>query len=123
MAAWPDGRRLFARFRDPYGSPCRWSGCQPMSGSSAPRPGHPTRPRRQTRLPNCPLLAATVNFPFVATENFTPWWLAGADARGWRVYRVTPTGTVMYDEWIDDDPANGGLAHTSCGPCQRARKN
>ena len=35
-----------------------------------------------------------------------------ADARGWRVYRVTPTGTVMYDEWIDDDPANGGLALT-----------
>ncbi len=34
------------------------------------------------------------------------------DARGWRVYRVTPTGTVMYDEWIDDDPANGGLALT-----------
>ena len=35
-----------------------------------------------------------------------------ADAHGWRVYRVTPTGTVMYDEWIDDDPANGGLALT-----------
>ena len=35
-----------------------------------------------------------------------------ADARGWRVYRVTPTGTVVYDEWIDDDPANGGLALT-----------
>ncbi len=36
------------------------------------------------------------------------------DARGWRVYRVTPAGTVMYDEWIDDDddPANGGLALT-----------
>ena len=34
------------------------------------------------------------------------------DARGWRVYRVTPTGTVMYDEWIDDNPANGGLALT-----------
>ncbi len=33
-----------------------------------------------------------------------------ADARGWRVYRVTPAGTVMYDEWIDHDPANGGLA-------------
>ena len=32
--------------------------------------------------------------------------------RGWRVYRVTPTGTVMYDEWIDDNPANGGLALT-----------
>ena len=35
-----------------------------------------------------------------------------ADARGWRVYRVTPTGTVMYDEWIDHDPANGELAVT-----------
>ena len=33
-----------------------------------------------------------------------------ADARGWRVYRVTPTGTVMYDEWIDHNPANGELA-------------
>ena len=35
-----------------------------------------------------------------------------ADARGWRVYRVTPTGTVMYDEWIDHDPVNGELAVT-----------
>lgn len=35
-----------------------------------------------------------------------------ADARGWRVYRVTPTGTVIYDEWIDHDPANGELAVT-----------
>ena len=35
-----------------------------------------------------------------------------ADAHGWRVYRVTPTGTVMYDEWIDHDPANGGPAAT-----------
>ena len=35
-----------------------------------------------------------------------------ADAHGWRVYRVTPAGTVMYDEWIDHDPANGGLALT-----------
>ncbi len=34
------------------------------------------------------------------------------DAHGWRVYRVTPSGTVMYDEWIDDDPASGGLALT-----------
>ena len=34
------------------------------------------------------------------------------DAHGWRVYRVTPSGMVMYDEWIDDDPANGGLAVT-----------
>ena len=32
-----------------------------------------------------------------------------ADARGWRVYRVTPTGTVIYDEWIDHHPASGEL--------------
>ena len=35
-----------------------------------------------------------------------------ADAHGWRVYRVTPAGAVIYDEWIDHDPANGGLAVT-----------
>ena len=35
-----------------------------------------------------------------------------ADARGWRVYRVTPAGTVIYDEWIDHDPAKGELAVT-----------
>ena len=34
------------------------------------------------------------------------------DAHGWRVYRVTPAGTVMYDEWIDHDPANGELVLT-----------
>ena len=34
------------------------------------------------------------------------------DAHGWRVYRVTPAGHVMYDEWIDHDPANGELAVT-----------
>ena len=33
-----------------------------------------------------------------------------ADARGWRVYRVTPAGTVIYDEWIEDDAASGELA-------------
>ena len=35
-----------------------------------------------------------------------------ADAHGWRVYRVTPAGTVIYDEWIEHDPANGELVHT-----------
>ena len=34
------------------------------------------------------------------------------DAHGWRVYRVTPAGTVMYDEWIDHDPTNGELVLT-----------
>ena len=33
-----------------------------------------------------------------------------ADARDWRVYRVTPAGTVIYDEWIDHDPASSELA-------------
>ena len=33
-----------------------------------------------------------------------------ADARGWRVYRVTPAGNVIYDEWIDHDAASGELA-------------
>ena len=35
-----------------------------------------------------------------------------AGAHGWRVYRVTPAGAVLYDEWIGHDPANGGLALT-----------
>ena len=33
-----------------------------------------------------------------------------SDAHGWRVYRVTPAGTVIYDKWIDHDHANGELA-------------
>ena len=33
-----------------------------------------------------------------------------AGAHGWRVYRVTPAGAVLYDEWIGHDPANGELA-------------
>ncbi len=28
------------------------------------------------------------------------------DARGWRVYRVAPNGAVIYDAWIEHDPAN-----------------
>lgn len=33
-----------------------------------------------------------------------------ADARGWRVYRVAPNGAVIYDGWIDYDPARPELA-------------
>ena len=33
-----------------------------------------------------------------------------SDADGWRVYRVTPDGAVLYDEWIDHDPASGEFA-------------
>ena len=32
------------------------------------------------------------------------------DAHGWRVYRVTPDGAVIYDGWIEHDPANAALA-------------
>ena len=28
------------------------------------------------------------------------------DARGWRVYRAAPNGGVIYDGWIEHDPAN-----------------
>ena len=28
------------------------------------------------------------------------------DARGWRVYRAAPDGAVIYDGWIEHDPAN-----------------
>lgn len=34
----------------------------------------------------------------------------GTDARGWRVYRVTPSGGVIYDEWIGLDPHKAELA-------------
>ena len=33
-----------------------------------------------------------------------------AAARGWRVYRVAPNGAVIYDRWIDCDPARAELA-------------
>ena len=29
-----------------------------------------------------------------------------ADARGWRVYRAAPDGAVIYDGWIEHDPAD-----------------
>lgn len=32
------------------------------------------------------------------------------DARGWRVYRVAPNGTVIYHGWIEHDQANALLA-------------
>ena len=32
------------------------------------------------------------------------------DAHGWRVYRVAPNGAVIYDRWIEHDPAHAQLA-------------
>ncbi len=34
------------------------------------------------------------------------------DARGWRVYRAAPNGAVIYDGWIEHDPANAELVIT-----------
>ena len=61
--------------------------------------GNPLRGRPE-RAPSVPIGCAVL-----ARTDAT-------DAHGWRVYRVTPTGTVIYDEWIDHDPANGELAVT-----------
>ena len=33
-----------------------------------------------------------------------------AEARGWRVYRVAPNGAIIYDRWIEHDPARAELA-------------
>ena len=61
--------------------------------------GNPLRGRPE-RAPSVPIGSAVL----ARTDTL--------DAHGWRVYRVTPTGAVMYDEWIDHDPANGELAVT-----------
>ena len=54
--------------------------------------GNPLRGRPE-RSPSVPIGSAVL----VRTDTL--------DAHGWRVYRVTPAGNVMYDEWIDHDPA------------------
>ena len=61
--------------------------------------GNPLR-GRPARSPSVPIGSAVL----ARTDTL--------DAHGWRVYRVTPAGTVIYDEWIDHDPANGELAVT-----------
>ncbi|MCY3846097.1 MAG: hypothetical protein OXH69_21440, partial [Acidobacteria bacterium] len=61
--------------------------------------GNPLRGRPERR-PSVPIGSAVL----ARTDTL--------DAHGWRVYRVTPAGSVVYDEWIDHDPANGDLAVT-----------
>ena len=61
--------------------------------------GNPLRGRPERR-PSVPIGSAVL----ARTDTL--------DAHGWRVYRVTPAGTVIYDEWIDHDPTNGELAVT-----------
>ena len=43
--------------------------------------------------------AVPVGAPVVARVD-------AADARGWRVYRAAPNGAVIFDGWIEHDPAN-----------------
>ena len=43
------------------------------------------------------------------------------DAHGWRVYRVAPNGTVIYDGWIEHDPAHAELALAAERPSAPAR--
>ena len=59
--------------------------------------------------------------PLGGTRDYAPAVPIGAplvartdvpDARGWRVYRVAPNGAVIYDGWIEHDPANAELALT-----------
>ena len=58
--------------------------------------GNPLRGRPE-RAPSVPIGSALLA------------WTDAGDVRGWRVYRVTPAGTVIHDEWIDHDPARGEL--------------
>ena len=67
--------------------------------SSGAAYGNPLRGQPE-RAPNVP-----IGSPLLARTD-------APDAHGWRVYRVTPAGTVIYDEWIDHDPARGELAVT-----------
>ena len=55
--------------------------------------GNPLRGRPE-RSPSVPIGSAVL----ARTDTL--------DAHGWRVYRVTPAGTVIYDEWIGQSPEN-----------------
>ena len=57
--------------------------------------------------------------PLGGTRDYAPVVPIGApviartdvpDARGWRVYRLAPDGAVIYDRWIEHDPARAELA-------------
>ena len=59
--------------------------------------GNPLRGTRES-APTVPIGA-----PLIARTDVP-------DAHGWRVYRVAPDGAVIYDGWIEHDPANAELA-------------
>ncbi len=61
-----------------------------LSGSAY---GHPLRGTRDIAP------ALSVGAPVIARVDVP-------DARGWRVYRAAPDGAVIYDGWIEHDPAD-----------------
>ena len=61
-----------------------------LSGSAY---GHPLRGTRDIAP------AVPVGAPVIARVDVP-------DARGWRVYRAAPDGAVIYDGWIEHDPAD-----------------
>ena len=66
-------------------------------GPSASAYGNPLRGTRDIAP------AVPVGAPVIARTDVP-------DAHGWRVYRVAPNGAVIYDRWIEHDPANAELA-------------
>ncbi|MCY3671156.1 MAG: hypothetical protein OXH14_08750 [Alphaproteobacteria bacterium] len=74
----------------------RLSAAEAAESPSGAAQGNPLRGRPE-RAPRVPIGSALLA------------WTDAGDARGWRVYRVTPAGTVIHDEWIDHDPARGEL--------------
>ncbi len=61
------------------------------------------------------LSASAYGNPLRGTRDIAPTVPVGApviarvdvpDARGWRVYRAAPDGAVIYDGWIEHDPAD-----------------
>ena len=65
-------------------------GAARLSGSAY---GNPLRGTRDAAP------AVPVGAPVIARVD-------AADARGWRVYRAAPGGAVIYDGWIEHDPAH-----------------
>ena len=76
---------------------------------SASAYGNPLRPARDIAP------AVPIGAPLVARVDVP-------DARGWRVYRAAPDGAVIYDGWIEHDPAHAERvvtelrAATAAGP-------
>ena len=71
----------------------------PSEGTVRPSGSVYGNPLRGTR-DNAPVVP--VGAPVIARTDIP-------DAHGWRVYRVAPNGAVIYDGWIEHNPANAEL--------------